>query len=387
MDYQNYIPVVIVYLFVFVLALPLGLACILLLNRNKLYSTQIRVQIGFLYNRLVHGAEFWEVGELSRKMMFTGLLVYFPAYIRPTGGLLVCIIACCFLNYSHPFKNKLVFWAAEATFVCVAVKYLIAVFGLHMGSKLNDADMKSMGTVLIALDTTVFIGIFVVVIVLLHKANAANRLRQKQMHLGCGEDEEEEYSDDDDDAANAKVKPDFTFSMRTMRKAITREKVNLIRSNSATSKSFALALIRERKIQARERVQERLKIHRQLIDSKRAKAGLPALYSNVGSTNAVESAVESTADRESTAVKLYGNDDLAINGETGFCEVDTLFDNIHAGEEELVDSLFEGLATDESELMDDVDSLFVDLHESVHHEAQHEIDNLFAGLLVTSQRS
>ena len=382
-DYQDYIPVVVVFLFLFVLALPLGLTCILLINRNKLYSTKIRVQIGFLYNRLVHGAEFWEVGELSRKMMFTGLLVYFPANIRPTGGLLVCIIACCFLNYSHPFKNKLVFWTAEATFVCVAVKYLVAVFGLHMGSQLNDVDMISMGTVLIVLDATVFIGIFVVVIVLLHKANAANRLRQKQMQFGCGEDEEEEYSDDDDDAENAKVKPDFTFSMRTMRKAITREKVNLIRSNSATSKSFALALIRERKIQARARVQERLQIHRQLIDSKRAKAGLPALYSNVESTSAVESA----ADRDSTAVKLYSNDDTAINDETGFCEVDTLFDNIHAGEEELVDSLFEGLATHESELMDDVDSLFVDLHESVHHEAQHEVDNLFANLLVTSQRS
>jgi hypothetical protein len=106
------------------------------------------------------------------------------------------------------------------------------------------------------------------------------------------------------------------------------------------------------------------------------------LYSNVESTSAVESA----ADRDSTAVKLYSNDDTAINDETGFCEVDTLFDNIHAGEEELVDSLFEGLATHESELMDDVDSLFVDLHESVHHEAQHEVDNLFANLLVTSQR-
>ena len=41
-------------------------------HSDELYAVRVTDKIGFLYNRFVKGAEFWELHELVRKVLLTG---------------------------------------------------------------------------------------------------------------------------------------------------------------------------------------------------------------------------------------------------------------------------------------------------------------------------
>ena len=52
-----------------------------------------------LYDPYVRGAEFWQVHDVLMKMVLTGMLIYIPSASRAGIAALLCVVACCNLNY------------------------------------------------------------------------------------------------------------------------------------------------------------------------------------------------------------------------------------------------------------------------------------------------
>lgn len=113
----------------FTIGLPGCLAVHLFWNRRKLYHPSIFGRVGWLYDRMTKGAEAWELFEMLVKMVLTGAIVFFPesTSLRSCVALTVCVLALCALNYSHPFRNRFIFFVTETGYGLVASIYLVGV--------------------------------------------------------------------------------------------------------------------------------------------------------------------------------------------------------------------------------------------------------------------
>ena len=156
--YNEYLPVALTLLLGFALLLPIMLSGFLFQHRGDLYTPKTRRKIGWLYWRFVNGAEFWEIHELLRKMILTGLLIYLPSKVRTPSAIVVCTLCCCTLNYFHPHRNKLVFWIDEICAILTTAKYLVAVFGMSMGDDMSSEEKGYLGYLLIGMDCTIIVG-------------------------------------------------------------------------------------------------------------------------------------------------------------------------------------------------------------------------------------
>ena len=122
--------------------------------------------MGWLYDSFVRGAEFWQVHDLLMKMVLTGMLIYIPTTSRAGIASLICVVACCNLNYFEPHKNKLLFWLSQISFIITTAKYIVALLlSSSSGASSSVEEQKIIGTMLIALDIG-FIGSSVLVILL-----------------------------------------------------------------------------------------------------------------------------------------------------------------------------------------------------------------------------
>ena len=149
-SYTAFLPVVILVFGGFTLLLPIGLALYLVCHRNSLYAPNTLLRMGWLYERLNHGSEFWEIHELIRKMTLTGLIIFFPPdpAVRSCLALLVCIISQCSLSYFKPHRNRLIFWAEESAFAVVLLIYVCAVV---LQAKMSEEDNGKVGRGMIAI--------------------------------------------------------------------------------------------------------------------------------------------------------------------------------------------------------------------------------------------
>ena len=174
--WNTFLPFAIILVFGFALMLPLVLASIVYLKRNDLYTPAVMQEIGFLYGRYNVGSEGWEIVELIRKLILTGLLVYLPAMSRTAAGVMVCVWACCLLNYYAPHKNRQIFWLCNLSYVLQTCKYLATTFEQQRneGGDLEDErGYRTMGYLLISMDVAVFVGSMycvMMVFVLMRKA-------------------------------------------------------------------------------------------------------------------------------------------------------------------------------------------------------------------------
>merc|ERR1712086_557641 len=134
----------------------MGLLVLLQLCRHRkgLHTPEIRHRFGFLYASFNVGAEYWEIHEVFRKMILTGLLVFIPGNARSAVAILVSVMSVATLNYFQPHKNPLVFWVAEGSFIITTFKYLSVIL-----LSINDADKNTandtsdvVGTLLVVLD-------------------------------------------------------------------------------------------------------------------------------------------------------------------------------------------------------------------------------------------
>ena len=101
-------------------------------------------------------AEFWEVHEIIRKTLLTGVIIYLQS--RPTMqssvAILLCMVSCCTLNFYEPHKNRVVFWLAQMSFVITGLKFLSTVILLAA----REDEVASIGMLLIVLDVVFFVG-------------------------------------------------------------------------------------------------------------------------------------------------------------------------------------------------------------------------------------
>jgi len=94
-EYITFLPLVILVLCGFTLLLPFGILAYLFVKRKNLYSPVVNARIGWLYDRMNRGTEFWEIHEMLRKMLLTGVVVFFPRdpAVKSMIALVICIAA------------------------------------------------------------------------------------------------------------------------------------------------------------------------------------------------------------------------------------------------------------------------------------------------------
>ena len=141
----------------FTIGFPFAMAVYIRWHRHELHTAKIQSRIGFLYSNYTNNAEFWEVHEIVRKTLLTGVIIYLQT--RPTTqasvAVIICLVACCTLNYFEPQKNRVVFWLAQLSFIITSIKFLSAI--VLIAAK-HPTERQSIGSLLIALDVVFFIG-------------------------------------------------------------------------------------------------------------------------------------------------------------------------------------------------------------------------------------
>ena len=152
-EYLGFMPVVLIVLIGFIIALPGVISFYLWQHRDELYSTSVYQKVGWLYDPYVRGAEFWLVHDVMMKMILTGMLIYIPTTSRAGIATLVCVIACCNLNYFQPHKNKILFWLTQISFLTTTAKYVVALLiSIDVEESEDDRDQQAMSTFLISID-------------------------------------------------------------------------------------------------------------------------------------------------------------------------------------------------------------------------------------------
>ena len=74
-------------------------------NHKKLHTPEVRHKFGFLYAPFNRGGEYWEIHEVFRKLILTGLLVFIPESSRPPVAIVVSVMSVASLNYVKPHKK------------------------------------------------------------------------------------------------------------------------------------------------------------------------------------------------------------------------------------------------------------------------------------------
>jgi hypothetical protein len=141
----------------FSIGFPLYTAWYIRRHRDDLYSPKLQSRIGFLYGSFTRNSEFWEVHEIIRKMILTGVIIYLQTtpVIQACVAILICLISSSILNYYQPHKNRVLFWLSQISFNITSLKYLSVI--LLVTSK-NSTEADNVGVLLISLDLAFFAG-------------------------------------------------------------------------------------------------------------------------------------------------------------------------------------------------------------------------------------
>jgi CRP-like cAMP-binding protein len=196
-------PYVVVVGLGFTLGLPFAISVYLWKNRQRLQSPMIKEQIGFLYDSeefvlwnvvlccycdvatlttktlspffsfsfqkqkfsaFNEGVEWWEVHEILRKSVLTGLIIYVQNPLLQTStALVVSIIALINLNYFHPHRSKMIFMLDETAFVTTALMFHAALLLSVTKEDSGIEDNAGVGVFLIALNVFFFVSSIVCV--------------------------------------------------------------------------------------------------------------------------------------------------------------------------------------------------------------------------------
>ena len=168
--HQVFVPLAMFFLIFFSFMFPLYVLILLCRHRTKLHTPEIRHKFGHLYASFTVGAEYWEIHEVFRKMILTGLLVFVPGNSRAAIAILVSVMSVATLNYFRPHKNYLVFYVAQVSFLVTTFKYLSVILLSSNPRDYTEHDSEIVGWLLIGLDfifaTTSFVSFFAVILVL-----------------------------------------------------------------------------------------------------------------------------------------------------------------------------------------------------------------------------
>ncbi len=120
--YSDFAPYVVGFMMLFTFAFPLALLLLLLRHHRELYTPRVYERFGFLYASFQEGCEYWELHELARKLILTGLLVFFPTVSRAAVSIVVCVGNVATLNYFRPHRNKVVFGVEQFSYLLTTFK-------------------------------------------------------------------------------------------------------------------------------------------------------------------------------------------------------------------------------------------------------------------------
>ena len=157
-EYELFLPVAFGLLFGFAILLPLVLGIQVFKHWNELHIPATKSRIGWLYPRFVHGAEFWEIHEVLRKMLLTGIIIYFSPNVRALVAVWICFVGTCSLNYYRPHKSTILFWIAQGSFVLTTAKYLMTVYGMLQSKNLTTTEIERLGQIMIVFDCIIIVG-------------------------------------------------------------------------------------------------------------------------------------------------------------------------------------------------------------------------------------
>jgi len=233
-------------------------------HRNDLYTPKTKRKLGWLYYRFQKGSEFWEVHEVIRKMLLTGLLIYLPTHVRSPSAIVVCTICCCTLNYYRPHRNPVIFWIDEICALLTTGKYLVTVFGNSMGDDVSVEDRQYLGYLLIGMDLVIIIGGLICIICLFYLVGSVvNTVKQIQIKATAVvplvvNKNSFEIEQSERKKANSKKRSNSSLSLRLIKKAVLHNKVSILEIVSEEHRQKNINAILERKKLADARVRQRL---------------------------------------------------------------------------------------------------------------------------------
>ena len=265
-SYRSFMPLVVLVFGGFTVLLPVTLSLILLKNRRELYAPHMLLRLGWLYERLNHGTEFWEIHELLRKMLLTGFIVFFPsnAAVRSCMAMLICIAAQCSLSYNKPHRNPLVFWTDQASFSLCLIFYVCTVaFQANMPVEHND----QVGIFFIVM-VILFIAWFFVAFMISTKS-FCKQLKKKD-HLNLSERVEKEHS------AHVRAKQfNILEAVRNLLKSATAKRAEEVVDSHHDSKAKLTETVAKNKALASARLSRRVS---KRVDTSAAEKATDMLY-------------------------------------------------------------------------------------------------------------
>ena len=251
--YKNFLPVIFTILLGFTLLLPVSLSMFLVWFRNRLYQPNVLLRMGWMYERLTRGAEFWEIHELLRKMILTGVIVFFPPdpAIRSCLAMLVCIAAQCSLSYFKPHRNHIVFWTEQLGFAVTLFLYVCAV---AFQAQMDEASNDMLGKALIVLVSMFNVGTMGAIAACLWqiKSHLGNKDHLTEGQLAMKQHEE--------DKKNQK-KFSFHDTISELKRIENQNSVNKVKDGFEKSLQIFEMSITQKKISAKKRLYNRIHTH------------------------------------------------------------------------------------------------------------------------------
>jgi hypothetical protein len=156
-EWNAFLPLALILLITFALGIPLVLGGYMLYHRRALRSPAMRRFLGFIMARYRPGVEWWEIQELLRKMVLTGMLIYLPVKTRTAIAVAICITSLSMLNYFRSHASSMVFWMCQVSYLLTTSKFLVATFGQTITAEDSSYDDRFLGIILVSTDIVMYV--------------------------------------------------------------------------------------------------------------------------------------------------------------------------------------------------------------------------------------
>jgi hypothetical protein len=109
----------------FGIGLPVFFGIYIFMNRHRLHTAQLEAKVGWMYSSYRHGAEGWEIFQISRKIFLTGFLYLLgrQMFVKIMIGTLCGLLTLVLLVETRPFTSRPIFVVAVISGTCTCLKY------------------------------------------------------------------------------------------------------------------------------------------------------------------------------------------------------------------------------------------------------------------------
>jgi hypothetical protein len=284
--------------------LPVFFGGYILINRKFLHTAHLEAKVGWMYANYRHGAEGWEIFQISRKIFLTGVLYLLgrQTFIKIMFGIICALLTLVSLVEMQPFNSRQVFLVAVASGTCTCLKFAMS-FLLMIPEAVTlftftwdgtDADRgNGIGLIMMIIDLVAFGCTGAVFVRLFRKAKRVLALKQSQTKDQTVEKQRQQhrlrrFNTENQTTNNSGTKKRAQVSLkRTISIAHDHDKLHKMRDAHENSIQLRRDKIAKANTNASRRLRLRLKKRETLRGS--SKSGV-AYRSGGGSKSAVNSA-------------------------------------------------------------------------------------------------